>query len=87
LGELHVVYTDRVGGHVSILLVNVTWTNLDLLAFILHFLNQFWITSRLVCSFGGTMAGSLSVASTAVMLEKVAVVDSGEVGKSAVYQV
>jgi hypothetical protein len=31
------------------------------------------------------MAGSLSVASTAVLLAKVAVVDSGEVGRSAVY--
>jgi hypothetical protein len=31
------------------------------------------------------MAGSLSVASTAVSSAKVAVVDSGEVGRSAVY--
>jgi hypothetical protein len=31
------------------------------------------------------MAGSLSVATTAVSLAKVAVVDSGKVGKSAVY--
>jgi hypothetical protein len=31
------------------------------------------------------MAGSLSVATTAVSLAKVAVVDSGEVGKSTVY--
>jgi hypothetical protein len=31
------------------------------------------------------MAESLSVASTAVSLSKIAVVDSGEVGRSAVY--
>jgi hypothetical protein len=31
------------------------------------------------------MAGSLSVASAAVSLAKIAVVDSGEVGRSAVY--
>jgi hypothetical protein len=39
----------------------------------------------LVCSFFEAMAGSLSVASTAVSLANVAVVDSGEVGRSAVY--
>jgi hypothetical protein len=49
------------------------------------FLNQFWIASRSVCSLCDTMAGSLSVATTAVSLAKVAVVDSGEVGRSAVY--
>jgi hypothetical protein len=31
------------------------------------------------------MAGTLSMASTAVLLAKVAVIDSGEVGRSAVY--
>jgi hypothetical protein len=31
------------------------------------------------------MAGSLSLATTAVLLAKVSVVDSGEVGRSAVY--
>jgi hypothetical protein len=37
------------------------------------------------CSFCESMAGSLSVASTAVSSAKAAVVDSGEVGRSAVY--
>jgi hypothetical protein len=59
--------------------------DLDPLAFIFHFLNQFWIASRLVCSFCEAMVGSLSVASTAVSLAKVAMADSGEVGRSAVY--
>jgi hypothetical protein len=57
---------------------------LDALAFILRFLKEFWIASRLVCSFCEAMAGSLSVASTAVSPAKVAVVDSGEVDRSAV---
>jgi hypothetical protein len=48
------------------------------------FLNQFWIASRLVCSLCEVMAGSLSMASTAV-LSKVDVVDCGEVGRSAVH--
>jgi hypothetical protein len=67
------------GGHLS-LMVNVTLTVLDPLAFILHFLNQVWIASRLVCSLYEAMAGSLPVASTAVSSAKVAVADSGEVG-------
>jgi hypothetical protein len=54
------------------------WIALHLLAFILHFLNQFWIENRLVCSFCEAIAGSLSVASTAVSSANVAVVDSGE---------
>jgi hypothetical protein len=49
------------------------------------FLNQFWIASRLVCSFCEAMAGSLSLASTAVSSIKVAAIDSGQVGRSAVY--
>jgi hypothetical protein len=64
--------------------MNVTWLDLHQLAFILHFLNQFWIASRLVCSFCEAMAGPPSVASTAVSSAKVAVADSGEVGRSAV---
>jgi hypothetical protein len=40
LGELHIVYIDW-GGHVSLRETNVTWVDLDSLAFILHFLNQF----------------------------------------------
>jgi hypothetical protein len=65
--------------------VNATWIDLDPLAFSLHFINQFWIASRWVCSLCDAMAGSLSMASTAVSLAKFAVVDSGEVGRSAAY--
>jgi hypothetical protein len=72
-------------GHVSLSEVNVTWIDLDPLAFILHLFNQFWIASRLGCSLCEAMAGSLSV-TTAVSSAKVAVVDSGEVGRSAVYR-
>jgi hypothetical protein len=64
---------------VSLREVNVTWIDLDPLAFILHFLNQFWIASRSVCSLCEAMAGSLPVATTAVSSVKAAVVDSGEV--------
>jgi hypothetical protein len=71
-------------GHVS-LMVNVTWLDLDPLVFILRFLNQYLIASRLVCSFFEAIVWSLSVASTAVSSAKVAVVDSGEVGRSAEY--
>jgi hypothetical protein len=65
--------------------VNVTWIYLDPLAFILHFLNLFWIASSSVCSLCEAMVGPLSVVTTAVSLAKVAVVDSAEVGRSAVY--
>jgi hypothetical protein len=37
---------DPGGGHVSLRMVNVTWIDLDPLAFILHFLNQFRIVYR-----------------------------------------
>jgi hypothetical protein len=73
------------GGHVSVCVVNVTWINLDSLAFILHFLNQFWFASRSGCSLCEAMVGSLSVATTAVSSAKFAVVDCGEVGRPAVY--
>jgi hypothetical protein len=73
------------GGHVSLRVANVTWIDLDSLAFILHFLNQSWIASRSVCRFNEAIAGSMSTALTAVSSAKVAVVDSGEVGRSAVY--
>jgi hypothetical protein len=57
LGELHIVYLDRGGGgHVSLHVVNVTWTDLDPLTFILHFLNQYWIAARLVYSFCEAMS-------------------------------
>jgi hypothetical protein len=70
------------GGHVSLHIVNMTWIDFDLLAFILHFLNQSWIASRLVCSLCESKAGSLSMASTAVWTAKVAVVESGQIGRS-----
>jgi hypothetical protein len=44
-----------------------------------------FFTSRLVCSAYETMAESLSVASTAVLSAITAVIDSVEVGRSAVY--
>jgi hypothetical protein len=56
------------------------WIDLDSLAFILHCFNQCWIASRSVCSLCEAMAGSLSMATTAVSSAKVAVVDSGVVG-------
>jgi hypothetical protein len=73
------------GGNVSLHVVIVTWIGLDSLAFILYFLNRFWIASRSVCSFCEAIAETLSVAITAVLSAKVAVVDSGEVGRSAVH--
>jgi hypothetical protein len=48
-------------------------------------LNQFWIASRLICSLCEAMAGSLSVATTAVSSANVAVVDPGEIGRSTMY--
>jgi hypothetical protein len=71
------------GGHIPLRVVNVTWIDLDSLAFILHYLNQFWIASRSVCSFCEAMAGSVSMATTAVSSAKVAMVDSGEVSRCA----
>jgi hypothetical protein len=61
------------------------WTNLNLLGFILHFLNQIWIAAALACSFYEAMTLSLSVASNAVSSAQAAVVDSGMAGRSAVY--
>jgi hypothetical protein len=53
--------------------VNVTLTDLDPLAFTLHFLNQYRIAVRLLCSFCEVMTVTLSVASTAVLWAKSAV--------------
>jgi hypothetical protein len=64
--------------------VNVTCIDLDPLAFILHFLHQPWIATRFVCN-SEAMAGSRSVSSNAVSSAKVAVIDSSEAGRSAVY--
>jgi uncharacterized membrane protein len=66
-------------GHVFLHVVNITWIDLDSLAFVLHFLNRVWIASRSVCSFCGAIAGSLFIVTTAVSLAKVAVVGSGEI--------
>jgi hypothetical protein len=73
------------GGQVSLRVVNVIWTDLNSLAFILHLYNQFCIASRLVCSFCEPMPGSLFVANTAVSSANVAIVGSVEVGRSTVY--
>jgi hypothetical protein len=63
--------------------VNVTWIDLYSLAFILLFLKQFAIANRLVCSFCEAMAELMSMATTAVLSAKVAVVDPGDAGRSA----
>jgi hypothetical protein len=73
------------GGRGSLRVVNGAWIDLYSLAFILHFLNQSCIASRSVCSFCEAVAGSLSMVTTAVSLAKAAVVDSGEVDRSAAY--
>jgi hypothetical protein len=65
--------------------VNVTWTDLDSVAFILHFFKQCCIASRLVCSFCKTIPGSLSMADVAVSSANVAAVDSVHIVISAVY--
>jgi hypothetical protein len=57
--------------------------DLDPLAFILHFASQLCIASKLVCSLFEAMAGSLSVAITAVSYAKVADIISCEIGRSA----
>jgi hypothetical protein len=72
------------GGQVSVCVVNVTRIDLDSLAFIFHPFNHFYIASRLGCSICGAMPGSLSVGLTAVSSANIAVVDSVEVGRSAV---
>jgi hypothetical protein len=54
-------------------------------SFFLNFLNQFWVTAGLACSFYEAMARSLSVATTAVSSEKFSIVDSGELEMTTVY--
>jgi hypothetical protein len=68
------------GGHVSVRVVKVTWTDLESLASILHFLTSCRF-QFLVCSLCEATTGSFSVAGTA----KFAVVVSGVIGRSAVY--
>jgi hypothetical protein len=76
----------RTGGQVSLRVVQVMWVNLEPLAFTNHILSHFWIARSPVCSLWEAMAGSQSVAKTAVSSAKVAVVVSGEVARSAVYR-
>jgi hypothetical protein len=64
---------------------NVTWTDLDPLAFIFRFLNELSFVARLVCNFCEAMSESLPVASTAESSAKFATVDSGEDCRSAMY--
>jgi hypothetical protein len=56
--------------------VNVTWTDLDSLALILHFFNYFCIASWMVCNFCEVMPGPFFMGNTAVSLANIAVVDS-----------
>jgi hypothetical protein len=62
------------GGQVPLRMVNVTWTDLDSPAFILHLCKNFWIASRLVCSVCEALSGSVSIDSDAVSSAKAAVV-------------
>jgi hypothetical protein len=73
------------GGHVSRRVVKVTWTDLVSLALIRQSFSQDWIARREVWSFWEAVSGSLSVATIAVSSAKVAVKESDEVGRSAVY--
>jgi hypothetical protein len=49
LRNVYVVYVDR--RQVSLRVINVVWTDLDSLTFILHLFNHFYVASRSVCSF------------------------------------
>jgi hypothetical protein len=46
-----IIWTGGWGGHISLRVVNVTWSDLDALAFILNFFKQFRIAATLVCCF------------------------------------
>jgi hypothetical protein len=59
-------------------MVNVICVVLDSLAFILHFVNQLCIASKLVCSLFEAMAGSLSVVITALSSAKVATFEKND---------
>jgi hypothetical protein len=72
------------GGQVPLRVVNVRCVDVDPLAFILHFASQLCIASKYACSLLESMAGSLSVAITAVSSAKVADEVSGEIVRSAV---
>jgi hypothetical protein len=64
--------------------VNVTWTYLVSLACIRQVFSQDWIARREACNFWEAVAGSQSVATTAMSSAKVAVMESGEVRRSVV---
>jgi hypothetical protein len=81
--ELNVVFTDRKARFSLCGKCDVG--RFGSVSFYSSFLNQIWIAARLVCSFCEAMAGSMSMASTAVSSAKVAVIDSGEVGRSTVH--
>jgi hypothetical protein len=85
LRDLHVIYMDD--GHVSRRVVNVKWTDLVSSALIRQFFKPGLDSEEagLEWSFWEAVAGSLSVATTAKSSAKVAVKESDEVGRSAVY--
>jgi hypothetical protein len=58
--------------------------DLDRVAFFLDLASQLYIVQKLVCNLHEAMAESFYVAITAVSSAKVADVDSGEIGRSAV---
>jgi hypothetical protein len=72
-------------GHVCLHVVDVMRVDFDPLAFILHFINQSLIAGKVLCSLCKAMARTLSVATAAILPARVAVVDSSEVGRFAVY--
>jgi hypothetical protein len=76
------VYFMWIGGQVFLRVVNVTWADLDSLAFILRLFIHVCIVCRLVCSFCEAMPGSLSMANTAASSANVAIVDSAKDGRS-----
>jgi hypothetical protein len=85
LGKMYIIYMDLGRGKAHFSLCDeCDMEQLEFSSFYSQFFNKFWFAARLVCNFCEAMAGSLSVASTVVSSAKVAVVDSGEVGRSAV---
>jgi hypothetical protein len=72
------------GGHVSLLRVKVTCTDLVSFAFILHVFNHDWISFRCNYSLCVASAGFSCTVSMAVSSAKVAVVLLARVGRSAV---
>jgi hypothetical protein len=83
LRKVYVVYADWGRGQVSLRVTNVTWADW-VIGFYSPFLNHFWVSSGFFYNLCKAMPESLSVANTAVSSANVAVVDSVEVGRSAV---